>query len=157
MGSDRLPRSRGTFARLFAALLAAALVVAGLPLGCSRPPPDATPEGAVRLFLDAMEGAEADAHEMHRAYDLLGPAARANLEERARRTSRLQGRQAQPWDMLAAGRFGVAFRPKTMRSKVVGDRASVEVLGADPQNETATVVCVHEPGGWRIEPELPEP
>jgi hypothetical protein len=144
--------------RLAVSVVFAACVVAGaLSIGCSRPPADATPEGAVRLFLDAMEGAETDAHEMHRAYDLLGPAARANLEERARRTSRLQGRQAEPWDMLAAGRFGVAFRPRTMRSKVVLDRASVEVLGADPQNEAATLVCVHETGGWRIEPELPPP
>jgi hypothetical protein len=128
-----------------------------LSMGCSRPPPDATPDGVTRLFLDEMEAAEDDAREMRRAYDLLGPAARANLEERARRTSRLQGRQVQPWDMLAAGRFGVAFRPKTMRAKVVGDRASVEVLGADPQNERATVVCVREVRGWRIEPEFPEP
>ncbi len=135
-------------------LLWAALVVAS---GCSRPPPDASPDGAVRLFLVDMEAAEGDARETRHAYDLLGPSARANLEERAHRTSRLQGRQVHPWDMLAAGRFGVAFRPKTMRSKIVGDRASVEVLGADPQNERATVACVREPGGWRIEPELPPP
>jgi hypothetical protein len=128
-----------------------------LLMGCSRPPPDASPDGAVRLFLDDMEAAEGDAREMRHAYDLLGPTARANLEERARRTSRLQGRQVHPWDMLAAGRFGVAFRPKTMRSKIVGDRASVEVLGADPQGERAIVACVREPGGWRLEPELPPP
>jgi hypothetical protein len=134
-----------------------AAIALALTFGCSRPPQDATPDGAARLFLDEMEAAEDDAREMRRAYDLLGPAARANLEERARRTSRLQGRQVHPWDMLAAGRFGVAFRPKTMRAKVVGDRASVEVLGADPQNERATVVCVREAGGWRIEPEFPEP
>jgi hypothetical protein len=133
------------------------VLVLALVYGCSRPPPDATPEGAVRAFLDEMEAAEDDARETRRAYDLLGPMARANLEERARRTSRLQGRQVLAWDMLAAGRFGVAFRPKVMRSKVVGDRASVEVLGADPQNERATVVCVHEAAGWRIEPELPDP
>jgi hypothetical protein len=140
--------------RRAAPLIAFALA---LSVGCSRPPPDSTPDGVTRLFLDEMEAAEDDAREMHRAYDLLGPAARANLEERARRTSRLQGRQVQPWDMLAAGRFGVAFRPKTMRAKVVGDRASVEVLGADPLNERATVVCVRETHGWRIEPEFPEP
>jgi hypothetical protein len=128
-----------------------------LSLGCGRPAADSTPDGALRLFLDEMEAAEDDAREMHRAYDLLGPAARANLEERARRTSRLQGRPVHPWDMLAAGRFGVAFRPKTMHSKIVGDRASVEVLGADPQGERASVVCVREVGGWRIEPELPGP
>jgi hypothetical protein len=125
--------------------------------GCSRPPPDASPDGAVRLFLDEMEAAGSDAREARHAYDLLGPSARANLEERARRTSRLQGRQVHPWDMLAAGRFGVAFRPKSMHAKVVGDRASVEVLGADPQNERAMVTCVREVGGWRIEPELPVP
>ncbi len=111
----------------------------------------------MRLFLDDMEAAEGDGRETRHAYDLLGPSARANLEERARRTSRLQGRQVHPWDMLAAGRFGVAFRPKSMHAKVVGDRASVEVLGADPQSDRAIVACVREAGGWRIEPELPEP
>jgi hypothetical protein len=135
--------------------VAAAGWVALAPLACSRPPPDATPEGAVRAFLDQMEAAEDDASGTRPAYDLLGPAARANLEERAHRTSRLQGRQVKPWDMLAAGRFGVAFRPKAMHSKVVGDRASVEVLGDDPETERATVACVHESTGWRIEPELP--
>jgi hypothetical protein len=124
---------------------------------CSRPPPDSTPDGAVRIFLDEMEAAQDDARETRHAYDMLGPAARANLEERARHTRDLQGRQVEPWDMLASGRFGVAFRPKAMRAKVVGDRASVEVLGADPQNERATVVCVREARGWRIEPELPQP
>jgi hypothetical protein len=139
--------------------LPAAALFVWLPacLACTRAPPDGTPDGAVRVFLDEMEAAQDDVREMRRAYDLLGPAARANLEERARRTSRLQGRQVKPWDMLAAGRFGVAFRPKAMRAKVVGERASVEVLGADPPNERATVVCVREPGGWRVEPELPAP
>jgi hypothetical protein len=124
---------------------------------CGRPPPDATPDGAVRLFLDDMEAAADDPRVMRRVYDLLGPAARANLQERAQRTSRLQGRQVDPWEMLAAGRFGLAFRPKTTRTAIVGDRATVEVFGADPQTEHASVVCVREPGGWRIEPGLPEP
>jgi len=59
--------------------------------------------------------------------------------------------------MLAAGLFGLAFRPKAMHSTVVGDRATVEVFGEDPQSEHASVVCVHEGAGWRIEPGLPEP
>jgi len=127
--------------------------------GCSHAPPDSTPEGAVKLLLDDLEGASEDPRLMRQAYDLLGPAARANLEGRARRTSQLQGRQVQPWEMLAAGRFGLSFRPdpKTMRKTVVGDRASVEVFGADPQNEHASVACVREAGGWRVEPGLPEP
>jgi hypothetical protein len=128
-----------------------------LASGCSHAPPDATPDGAVKLFLDDMEQASDDPRLMRAAYGLLGPAARANLEERARRTSRLQGRQAQPWEMLAAGRFGLAFRAKAYRPAVVGDRASVEVFGAAPQTEHASVLCVHEAAGWRVEPGLPEP
>jgi hypothetical protein len=125
--------------------------------GCNHPPADATPDGALRTFLDDMETANDDPRVMRQAYDLLGPATRANLQERARRTSQLQGRQVAAWEMLAAGRFGLAFRPKSMRATIVGDRATVEVLGADPAAEHASVVCVHEPGGWRIEPGLPEP
>jgi hypothetical protein len=94
---------------------------------------------------------------IRRAYDLLGPTARANLAGRARRTSRLQGRQVEAWDMLAAGLFGLAFRPKAMRNAVVGDHATVEVFGEDPQSEHASVTCVREAGGWRIEPGFPEP
>lgn len=131
----------------------------GLALGlsaCSRPPPDATPDGAVRLFLDEMDLAGDDPRAIRRAYDLLGPAARANLGERARRTSLGQGRQVQPWDMMAAGMFGLAFRTKAMRPNVVGDRATVEVFGEDPQREHASVVCVREGGVWRVEPGFPE-
>jgi hypothetical protein len=136
---------------------AVALSLALPLLACSRQPPDATAEGAVKLFLDDMEAASDDPRVMRRAYDLLGPAARANLEQRAHHTSLLQGRQVAPWEMLAAGRFGLAFRPKTWRPTIVGDRATVEVLGSDPASEHASVVCVHEAGGWRIEPGLPDP
>lgn len=128
-----------------------------LLLGCSRPPPEATPDGAVRLFLDDMDIAGDDPSAMRRAYDLLGPAARANLAERARRTSQLQGRHVEPPDMLAAGLFGLAFRPKAMRPTVMGDRATVEVFGEDPHGEHASVVCVREGAGWHVEPGLPEP
>jgi hypothetical protein len=131
-----------------------ALAVA-LP-ACSHPPLDSAPEGAVRLFLDAMDSDDNPAS-MRRAYDLLGPTARANLAGRARRTSRLQGRQVEPWEMIAAGLFGLAFRPKVMRSTGVGERATVEVFGEDPQSEHASVPCVHEAAGWRIEPALPDP
>jgi hypothetical protein len=133
------------------------VALASFVAGCSHPPPDSTPEGAVRFFLDEMESADDDPPAMRRVYDLLGPATRANLQERARRTSQLQGRQVAAWEMLAAGRFGLVFRPKSMQKSIVGDRATVEVLGADPATERASVVCVHEAGGWRIEPGLPDP
>jgi hypothetical protein len=165
-----------------------ARAVLGLALAgataCSHPPADSTPEGALRAFLEDMETATDDPRVMRRIYDRLGPGARANLEERARRTGQLQGRHVSAWEMLAAGRFGLAFRPKSMHASIVGDSASVEVLGADPVSEHATVSCVYERpdpqearrtpdeadrtaapadperrdvGGWRIEPKLPPP
>jgi hypothetical protein len=133
------------------------------PVACSHPPPDATPEGAVRAFLEDMETASDDPRVMPGVYDRLGPGARANLAERARRTSQLQGRHVEAWEMLAAGRFGLPFRPKSLHATIVGGSATVEVLGADPASEHAAVTCVYErhegqeTGGWRIEPKLPDP
>jgi hypothetical protein len=123
---------------------------------CSRSAADATPDGAVRLWLEKMEATADDPRAIKEAYALLGPAARANLEERAKRTSQAQGRRVEPHEMLAEGRFGLKFRPKTMKASVVGDRATVEVLGNEPNTEHASVRCVHEEKGWRVEPELPE-
>jgi hypothetical protein len=137
--------------------IAGTCLLAALCVSCNHQPPDATPDGVVRFFLDEMENAGDDPRLMRGVYDLLGPATRANLQERARRTSQLQGRQVAAWEMLAAGRFGLAFRPKSMRATVVGDRATVEVLGADPATERSSVVCIHESAGWRIEPGLPDP
>lgn len=140
-----------------AATVAIALA-AGALAGCSHAPPDATADGAVKLFLDDMEEASSDPRLVRKAYGMLGPAARANLEGRARTSTLRQGRQIMPWELLAPGRFALAFRPKTMRTAgVVGDRASVEVLGDDPQTQHASVLCVREAAGWRVEPGLPDP
>jgi hypothetical protein len=135
----------------------AVLFAAAMTCACSHAPRDATPEGAVRVFIDEMESSADDFTAMRRVYDLLGPVSRANLSERARRASQLQGRQVEPWDMLAPGLFGVAFRPKAMRATVVGDRAIVDVFGEDPQSEHASVSCAREPAGWRVEAGFPEP
>ena len=124
---------------------------------CSRSPPDSTPDGVVRLWLEKMETSTADPRAAREAYALLGPATRRNLEVRAERASRIQGRRFEPHEMLAEGRFGLKFRPKTM--SVVGtsgDEAKVDVVGTDPAVERATVRCAREDGVWRIEPELPE-
>ena len=57
--------------------------------------------------------------------------------------------------MLAEGRFGLKFRPKTMSAKIEGEDAFVEVRGDGPE-ERATVHCVREAPAWRVEPELPD-
>jgi hypothetical protein len=138
-----------------APLAIAALVVLPAIAGCHRPAPDATPEGVVRAWLDRMEASDGDTHAVKDAYGLLSPAARANLKERAERASRLEGHRVEPWEMLAEGRFGLKFRPKTMVSHVDGDVATVAVTGNEPLSEHATVRCAREASAWRVEPELP--
>ena len=125
---------------------------------CSRPPPDATPDGVVRLWLEKMESSSEDPGAAREAYALLGPSAKHNLEQRAERAGRMQGRRFEPYEMLAEGRFGLKFRPKGMTVQTQGDEARVDVVGADPQNERATVRCSRDPKDrelWRIEPDLP--
>ena len=122
---------------------------------CGRSAPDATPEGAVRLFVEKMETSAEDPRAMRDAYTLLGTHARTNLKERADRASKGQGRRYEPFEMLAEGRFGLKFRPKGMTTKLEGDDAFVEVRGDGPE-ERATVHCTREGLAWRVEPELPE-
>jgi hypothetical protein len=143
--------------RPLAALFVVALALA-FSTACSRPAADATPEGAVRAWLDRMEASDEDSRAIREAYALLGPAARANLGERAERASRLEGHRVEPWDMLAEGRFGLKFRPKSMVSHVEGDVATVAVTGDEPLTEHAMVHCARVAGppvAWRVEPELP--
>jgi hypothetical protein len=103
-----------------------------------------------------METSTEDPRAMREAYALLGPTARANLEERAQRASRVQGSRVEPYQMLAEGRFGLKFRPKSMAVTAQGDRATVDVVGADPVEDRAAVHCAREGPSWRVEPELPE-
>lgn len=135
------------------ALLLALLLT--LLLACSRPTQDATPEGVVRLWLEKMETAENDPRAMKEAYGLMGPKARANLKERAERASKGQGRRYEPYEMLAEGRFGLRFRPRSMTAHVDGDDAVVDVNG-EGADEHAQLKCTREQQLWRIEPEIPE-
>jgi hypothetical protein len=127
----------------------------GVLTACSRPAADGTPEGVVRLWLEKMEASADDSRAMKEAYDLLGPRAKANLTERADRASRGQGRRYEPYEMLAEGRFGLRFRPRTMTARIEGDSASVDVAG-EGVDEHARVHCTKEGAAWRIEPDLPD-
>ena len=108
------PRQSRDVIRRARSLDARASLLGSVAAACTRTAPDATPEGAVRLFVEKMESGAEDPRAMREAYQLLGPHARANLKERADRASKGQGRRYEPFEMLAEGRFGLKFRPKTM-------------------------------------------
>jgi len=97
-----------------------------------------------------------DPGEAKEAYALLGPKTKHNLEARAERAGKVEGRRAQAFEMLAEGRFGLKFRPKAMHAVVAGEDATVDVTGDDPVTEHAKVICVREPDGWHVEAELPD-
>jgi len=124
-------------------------------MGCSRAPPDATPEGAVHLFLDRMDAAASGAVPMSDVYALLGPATRKNLADRATRAGKIQGRRIDPSDMLAPGRYALKFRPKSMTSRTSGDTAIVTVVGYEA-SETAEVTLVRENAAYKVELDLPD-
>ncbi len=138
------------------ALFVLASIAVSVVTACSHPAPNATPEGAVRSWLEHMEESAGDPAEAKVAFSLLGPRARQNLGARALRASQVEGRHAQAFEMLAEGRFGLKFRPKAMHDALDGDEAVVDVTGDDPGTEHARVTCVREADGWHVEPELPE-
>ena len=125
-----------------------------LLLGCSRAPEDGSPEGAVSLWLERAEDGRDDAESAKARYQLLGPAARDNLEERADRASKSLGKRVEPFEMLAVGAGGVRFHPRSIHAETKGESALVTVMGSGP-NEVARIQTVRTREGWRIEPDLP--
>ena len=124
-------------------------------LACSRPPPDATPEGAIKTWLERMEAQVSDPAETKPAYAMLSKQAHQNLEKRAERASRIEGRRIGPEEMLAQGRFALRFTPRKFTTQTTGDTATVEVSGNEP-NDHATLHCVKEGATWRVDLTLPD-
>ncbi len=137
-------------------ILLALLALPALLAACGRRPPDATPEGALRMWIDRMEAAVDDQRGRKDAYELLSARARANLKARAERASRAQGRRFEPYEMLAEGRFALTFRPKSMSTVLDGDQAAVHVRGELPSEE-AMIKTIRERDSWRVDLDLPDP
>lgn len=131
------------------------VLVAGIAAACSRKPPDATPEGAVRELLDLIDRVDGEPAQARAVYELLSARTRTSLIERAKRASAASGRSVMPEEMLAPARFSLRFEPRKMHAHVAGDRAVVDVVGIDPDTDRAEVPCVLELGRWRIEIPLP--
>jgi hypothetical protein len=130
----------------------AALVVVALA-GCAGEPPSATPEGAVRAWVErlaAFDGREEDARAL---YESLSERARENLRARAERYGAASGKSIAPWAMLVPGRGAPRFAPHTFRAQVVGKYALVDVAGV---TEQARIACLLEEGAWRLDLALPD-
>ena len=139
----------------------AILALVALALGgCTKAPSDATPSGAVRLFLAALQRSERDPGALEDAYRLLSSPSRRALTERAHLAGSLGARDLEPWEMIVAGRSRATFAPargaRGMRESIQGERATVTVQSQDGER-TAEVALVRERGRWRIVMELPPP
>ncbi|HEY4118793.1 MAG TPA: hypothetical protein VGM56_13100 [Byssovorax sp.] len=133
-------------------LAAAALLTLA---ACARKPPDATPEGAVREFVERMRAVRGDAQDAKAGYELLSKRAQANLTERAQRYSFASGKPIAAEMMITPSKFALRFEPQRyVAVQVAGSFALVEVTGL-AADQRARVPCVFEGTGWRVDMALP--
>ncbi len=142
------------------ALLALVLaVVLGPALGCGSRAVDATPTGAVRAFLGAMQRTE-DPRARQEAYRLLCPDAQIALAERARDAAALGGRSFEPWEMLVEDRAfvrGQLRRPGAFRERAVeGDAERRVVEVTDGPGAPRSIPTLRVEGSWCVELVVPE-
>lgn len=121
---------------------------------CGSRAVDATPTGAVRAFVEAMQRDE-DPHAREEAYRLLCPAAQIALAERARQAAALGGRTFQPWEMIAEDRALVLHPPRrssAYREREIegeSERRFVDVIDDGGQARPIEVSRVE--GSWCVE------
>src|SRR5687768_9066653 len=128
-------------------VLLGSLVLGLLGPGCSSPPTDETPAGALRLFLDAIWTSEAqdgddDREMLVTAYELLDEESRDRLARDARLAGALGGREREPWEMLAAGASRMVLVPRPsggMRETYDADGRSATVMVSGEDGATGEV------------------
>jgi hypothetical protein len=128
------------------------LLLGVLALGCA-PPPQSTPEGIVRTFVERLDSFNGDARDANQLFELLSERARHNLSQRAERYSAASGRKIAPAAMLVPARFAPGMI-RSYTAQLSGKFALVEVVGTPPDRR-AQLPCVFEEGGWRIDIVMP--
>jgi hypothetical protein len=123
---------------------------------CARGPGEDTPEGALELFLAAMDRSAWDESALADAHRLLAEESRAALEERASLANALSGRRFEAWQMLPQGRTRQRFRIRwgRTRTRIDGERAIVTVRGSG-ETQSADVELAREGDVWRVVLEIP--
>lgn len=150
-------RPFATFALPFARSLAVSFVLAASMVsagGCSRRPPGATPDGAVRELVERMQRVQGDPGDAKAVYQLLSKRSQANLTARAQRYSAASGKAIAPEAMIVPSRFLLRFEPQRYSAEIVGAHARVMVEGGRPDDH-AQIPCVYEDDSWRVDLPLP--
>jgi hypothetical protein len=132
----------------------ALMVTSGLAAGCGRRAPNATPEGAVREFVERMRRVQGDPADAKAAFEMLSANAKANLKTRAERYSAASGKTIAPEAMIVPSLFLLRFDPQRYRAKISGVYALVEAQGLLPE-ERAQIPCVFEDERWRLDLPMP--
>jgi hypothetical protein len=139
-----------------ALVLAVAIGVLTLLPGCGTRAANATPEGAVREFVERMRRVQGDPADAKAAFDLLSNSAKANLKARAERYSAASGKAIAPEAMIVPSFFLLRFEPERYYAKIAGTYALVEAQGLLPE-ERAQIPCVFEDEVWRLDLQIPPP
>ena len=124
-------------------------------MGCSRAPANATPDGAVRTFVELMGSFDGSSQDAEEAFAMLSERARQNLRDRAERYGAASGRKIAPEAMLVPARTSPRFLAHSYTAEIVGKYALVDIVGVDSSHR-AQVPCVLEEGTWRVDLVLPE-
>ncbi len=132
-----------------------------LATGCADEPDDSSPDGALALFLEALDrSADQDPTALEDAYALLDESSRLRLSDRARSATALGAREIDPWEMLVDGRPIVRFTPRRgggLRSRMgtAPDTAVVIVTG-EGERQRAEISMRLEDEGWRVVLAIPD-
>jgi len=125
-----------------------------LGAGCGARAANATPEGAVREFVERMQRVQGDPADAKAAYELLSSNAKANLKARAERYSAASGKAIAPEAMIVPSLFLLRFEPERYHAKISGTYALVEAQGLLPE-QRAQIPCVFEDEVWRLDLQVP--
>lgn len=145
------------------AILIASTSILAVSLGaCGSRAVDATPTGAVRAFVEAMQRDD-EPHAREQAYRLLCPSAQIALAERARSAGALGGRAFEPWEMIVEGRSVLLSPPRrsgAYRERPVQGEPHLRYVDVFDEAGVAHPIEVSRvDGSWCVEliPPVPEP
>jgi hypothetical protein len=122
---------------------------------CEPAPPNDTPEGAVREFIEIVRGFHGNEQDANTLFELLSERAKQNLRSRADRYGAASGKKIGPTAMIVPSRMTPRFNPQAYSARIVGKYALVDVVGVTAA-QVAQVPCVFEDDLWRLDLVLPE-